>query len=205
MSKFKAILFSLVIFLFSISFKEFTADIDTVFVNWNTATIQSLRQQFDSKEQLKVIDYYKNRLAAFYSYIDIKNDSELNKNSIRYEFLKLIKDQLISNNTFIIEATTNGETVDICNLAIYFNDSNKADIEIHHYKSQGWQKTKVIKDYQLPIDAILSTQRVKWANGFNYDDVIISHLRKDKVLSSDFFLFNTLSSSAIKKILSMSY
>ncbi len=205
MIKSKSIFFSLTIILFYNSFKKHTADIDSLFVNWNTATIHSLRQQCNSKEQLKIIDYYKNRLAAFYSYIDIKNDSDLNKNSIRFDFLKLIKDRLNTSNTFVIEANSSGEGVDICNVVMYFNETNKADIEIYHYKSQRWQKTKVMKDYQLPIDTISFAKRVKWANGFNYDDVIISHFKKDKVLGSDFFLFHTLSSSAIKKVLSFRY
>ena len=178
-------------------------NIDSTFINWNKATIASLRLQAAIEEQTKVIDSYKNRLAAFYAYINIKTDNQLNKNSIRYKFLTRIKEQLKQKNIFIIEANTSGEKVEIRNFVLYPNSQDKIDVEIYRYILQGWRKDKVIKDYQQSIDTTLLSHRVKWPKGFNNDDVIISHFQQGHINTSEFFLFGTLSSETIKKIISI--
>ena len=182
---------------------EKSIDIGTLFINWNKVTIASLRLQSAGEKQERVRDYYKNRLAAFHAYIDIKTDSQLNKSSIRYEFLNKIKGQLKKKDIFIIEAPTSGERVEIRNFVLYPRGINKADVEVYHYNLQGWEKGKVTKDYQQTIDTTLLNHRVKWPNGFNHDDIIISHFQKGQVSASGFFLFGTLSNEIIKRIVSI--
>jgi len=183
--------------------KEKGIDIDSTFIKWNKATIASLRLQSSSGEQKRVINYYENRLAAFYAYMDIKTDSQLNKNAVRYKFLDNIKGQLKEKDVFIIEATTSGEHVEIRNIVLYPKAQNKVDVEIYRYNLQRWRKDKVIKDYQQTIDTTLFNHRVEWAKGLNHDDVIISHFQQGQVNASEFFLFGTLSGEPIKRIISI--
>lgn len=178
-------------------------DIAATFTSWNKATIASLRQQSKTKEQTKIIGYYKNRLDAFYAYIDIKSDSQLNKGSIRYKFLDLVKDKLMKKDVFIIEANTSGEKVDIRTIVLYPTATNKMHIEVYRYSLQGWRWNTAIENYDLSADTILLNGRVKWAKGFNHDDVTISHFRNGKVQSSEFFLFGTLANEKIKKVVSL--
>ena len=174
--------------LFLLLFSSFSDEkrgtgIDTAatFINWNKATIASLRQQSASNEQTKVTDYYKNRLAAFYAYIDIKTDDQLNKGSIRYKFLELVKSKLEIKDVFIVEANTSGEKVDIKTIVLYPTATDKADVEIYRYSLQGWRRDTTIKNYQLSVNKSLLSGRVTWAQGFNHDDVTISHFHDGKV------------------------
>lgn len=178
-------------------------DTAATFINWNKATIASLRQQSASNEQKRVTDYYKNRLAAFYAYIDIKTDNQLNKGSIRYKFLELLKNKLETKDVFIVEATNSGEEVDIRTIVLYPTDTDKVDVEVYRYSLQGWRRDSAIKNYQLSVDKSLLSGRVAWAKSFNHDDVTVSHFHNGKVKASEFFLFGTLSNDNVKKIVSL--
>jgi hypothetical protein len=173
---------------------------EATFINWNKATIASLRQQSKSKEQTRVTDYYKNRLAAFYAYIDIISDNQLNKGSIRYKFLDLVEKKLAKKDVFIIEAKTSGEKVNIRTIVLYPSTTNKTDVEIYRYNLQGWRRDTAIQNYELSTDTTLLNGRVKWAKGFNHDDVTISHFLNGKVKASEFFLFGTLANENVKKL-----
>ena len=174
-------------------------DIDQLFINWNKATIASLRQQSKTNESTAK-GYYKNRLEAFYAYIDIETDSQLNKSSIRYRFLEYIKKQLQTEEAFIIEANSSGGRVILQNFVLYPKSTDKVDLEIYRCNLRGWRKDTLIKNYSISADSTLLHGRVAWANGFNYDDVIISHINKGKVKGSEFFLFHTLSNEKVKKV-----
>jgi hypothetical protein len=178
-------------------------DMAATFVNWNKATIASLRQLSTSNEQTRVTDYYKNRVAAFYAYIDIKSDNQLNKESIRYKFLKLLKNKLETKDVFIVEATNSGEEVDIRTIVLYPTATDKVDVEIYRYSLQGWRRDTAIKNYQLSVDKSFLSGRVTWAKGFNHDDVTVSHFHDGKVKASEFFLFGTLSNENVKKAVSL--
>jgi hypothetical protein len=180
-----------------------SVDIEATFVNWNKATIASLRLQSTGDEQTRAKDYYKNRLAAFYAYIDIKTYSQINKESIRYKFLELVANQLETDNVFIIEANNSGEHVDIRSVVVYPKVTNNVDVEIYRYNLQGWRKDTVIKNYALSISNTFLNEKVKWAKGFNQDDVTISHFQKGKVRASEFFLFGTLANENVKKLVSI--
>jgi len=181
---------------------EDVTDKDSTFIAWNKATIASLRFQIAHELQPKANEYYKNRLEAFYGYIDIQTDSQINVNSIRYKFLDYIKEEINRNDVFIIEANLSGEHVDIRNFILYPKQQDHVDIELYRFNLSGWRRDTVIKDFPQSISANMLNQRVKWPNGLNYDDVTISHFQKGNLKSVEFFLFNTLSSESVIKIMS---
>ena len=177
-------------------------DIGTTFIDWNKATVSSLREQSKSDEETKVRAFYENRLAAFYAYIDIKTENHLNKSSIRYKFLEQIQSRL-GEDAFIIEANTSGEGVDIRSIVLYPKAEKKVDVEIYRYNLQGWRRDTAFKDYGLSVDTAILKGRVKGAKGHNYDDVTISYFQQGKVAASEFFLFGTLANETVKKIVSI--
>lgn len=183
-------------------YKE-SIDVDSAFIMWNKVTIASLQQQSTSDERKDVKKNYKNRLAAFYAYIDIKGSGQLNKVSVRYRFLELVKNKLEAKDVFVVETTTSGEEVNIRNVALYPTDSSKTDVETYLYTLDGWRKDATFKDYSLLVDATSLNLRVKWAKGINNDDVTISHFQKGKIKSSEFYLFGTLLSQTAAKVIAI--
>ena len=175
--------------------------VDSVFVSWNKATIASLRLQAEKEERASLKDYYQNRLDAFYAYTDIQVDSQINKNAVRYKFLNYLKGQLKEARVIIIEATLSGEYVDTRNFVLYPQAKDKATIEVYRYDRNGWRKDKVVEQYRLTFDKSLLGSRVEWEQGFNHDDIIISHFQNGKVEESEYFLYGTLSGEGIERII----
>jgi hypothetical protein len=62
------------------------------------------------------------------------------------------------------------------------------------------EEIQQIQNYELSTDTTLLNGRVKWAKGFNHDDVTISHFLNGKVKASEFFLFGTLANENVKKL-----
>ena len=174
---------------------------ESLFVKWNVATISSLNRQIQSSEDVTVKSKYENRLAAFSSYIDIKTPTSVNKNSTRYKFLKLIKNNFENKDLLILEATTEGEKIVINNYVLTLNKPNQSILDIYYYDSKKWVKTDTKKMKIVDVDSSLANHFCKLYTGFNQNDVIITHFKNGVIESSEFFLYTTLKGSDFKAIL----
>lgn len=175
-------------------------NINELFVNWNKATVASLKSIEETSTGQK---YAKNRLEARFAYWKIKDENQLNSNSIRYAFLKTLDEKINRKNLIIIEADSSGEYYLIQNFVVYLNANKKLDIEIYRWhRNDGWKLEKTITNYEGKINEILENKGTTFANR---DDVIISHFKFGKIVSSEYFLFGTLKNDEVKKITSIEY
>ncbi|MFV5697885.1 hypothetical protein ACM55H_05910 [Flavobacterium sp. ZT3R17] len=171
---------------------------DELFINWNKETVSSLKS---IKETLTEQNYAKNRLEARFAYWEIKDESQLNRNSIRYTFLKILNKKIDSKDLVIIEADNSGEYYRIQNFVVYLNANNKLDLDIYRYdRNEGWKLEKIITNYDGKINSILEN---KGKYFINRDDIIVSHFELGKIVSSEYFLFETLKNNEVKKIISI--
>ncbi|MGL2993377.1 hypothetical protein [Flavobacterium sp. TSSA_36] len=171
---------------------------DELFINWNKETVSSLKS---INETLTEQNYAKNRLEARFAYWEIKDESQLNRNSIRYTFLKILNKKIDSKDLVIIEADHSGEYYRIQNFVVYLNANNKLDLEIYRYdRNEGWKLEKIITSYDGKINSILEKNGKDF---INRDDIIVSHFELGKILSSEYFLFETLKNNEVKKIISI--
>jgi hypothetical protein len=171
---------------------------DKLFINWNKETVSSLKS---INETLTEQNYAKNRLEARFAYWEIKDESQLNRNSIRYTFLKILNKKIDSKDLVIIEADHSGEYYRIQNFVVYLNANNKLDLEIYRYdRNEGWKLEKIITSYDGKINSILEKNGKDF---INRDDIIVSHFEFGKIVSSEYFLFETLKNNEVKKIISI--
>ena len=59
---------------------------DTLFVRWNSATLQSLNNKLNNLNDSIGLRMYRNRIEAFESYIEISDENSVNRKSVRYLF-----------------------------------------------------------------------------------------------------------------------
>ncbi len=171
---------------------------DELFINWNKETVSSLKS---INETLTEQNYAKNRLEARFAYWEIKDESQLNRNSIRYTFLKILNKKIDSKDLVIIEADHSGEYYRIQNFVVYLNANNKLDLKIYRYdRNEGWKLEKIITSYDGKINSILEKNGKDF---INRDDIIVSHFEFGKIVSSEYFLFETLKNNEVKKIISI--
>jgi hypothetical protein len=89
---------------------------DTIFINWNKATLQSLTKQTKSAKDSIEKNLLENRILAFKALIDIHTEDDAIINSIRYRFIqKIISADNIQKKFYVIEANRSGELVEIRN------------------------------------------------------------------------------------------
>ena len=177
-------------------------NIDTLFINWNKATIKSLDDQISQTKDTTQKTQLINRLSALKYYVDIKRIEEVNATSIRYQLLAEIeKFNYGKSDFYVIESNRSGEKIDIISYVIYLN--NPDTLNIYNFIKNKWVRHSAFLGNNLNLDTNLKNYFTKFGLGFNQDDVIISLLNDRNVLSSEFFLFATLADIAnIKKILS---
>jgi len=158
-----------------------------LFLTWNKATFNSFYKQIKSTGDPE--NRYKNELSAFKEYIAISSDNEINKNSIRYEFLKELQENMSDLDFYIIESNRSGEEVEIRNYVVYFKGDLVKEAFIYRYLKGKWVKNK-LNEINLKINPDLSVKR--YGEGSNEGNVIITRFIKYKVDVSDFFLYTTL-------------
>jgi hypothetical protein len=179
-------------------------DMDSMFINWNTATILSLENQTNEIKDGILKGRYVNRLESIKEYWGIKEKNDVNINSIRYSFLKILLTDMNKNkdSIYVIEANTSGASVDIRNFLIHIDSNHKAIIEFYVFSNGNWIKKggSILPDFFLK--GKLSDYITNYGKGFNEDDIIITNFYFNKSLKSEFFLYNTLSTlSEINKVL----
>lgn len=165
-------------------------DIDKIFKAWNVQTSNSINFQITSAVDKQQKLLYENRLEAFKSYLEISNFNVINTESIRYKFLQeCIKDW--SDKFYIIEANVSGEQVSIVSYILKPNKNNTSKIYKYEYKNGDWMK---ISEYLM--DRSFELDRKKYSTifgkGTNQDDVIVTSIENNNIISSDFYLFSTM-------------
>lgn len=165
--------------------------IDSVFVSWNKSTLSSLNNHIISATDSSEKSLYKNRLLAFKSFIDIDGDNDVNTESIRYQFLKMISLDVAGDNFAIIEANSSGEVVELRN---YLITPDKKNIDVYNFIDRQWVKSKTEK-VALSVSNNLNSYFTKFGSGVNQDDVIVTSFNKEEVDASEYYLFTTLSKS----------
>jgi len=179
-------------------------NVDSTFINWNKATLLSLNSHISLSASASEKEIYENRLAAFKSFIDVEDYNQINKKSIRYNFLQeLLEDtNHESNHFYVVEANHSGESVEIINYVVYLSDNNMVNGDIYHFEKGKWIKYKPFKKISFQIDNKLKDNFVKFGSGFNQDDVIITEFNNYEVPTSEYYVYSTLADrSSFKKIL----
>lgn len=167
---------------------EFKLNIDSTFVAWNNLTYKSIIKNFNSSTDTIENELYGNRIESFKSFLNIKNIEEVNSNSIRYEFLKYIWNNIIHQDFIIVEANKLQERVEIWNFVIYIKTGK---VEIFQYEDNEWVK-KNLNNFNI-IYRPIKWERVDFGKGINQDDTIISYFNLNGKIESEYFLFSTLS------------
>ncbi|HFG0566878.1 hypothetical protein [Flavobacterium psychrophilum] len=176
-------------------------DIDKIFIDWNKSTISSIEKSILTTKNNAQENLYKNRLNAFKIFNNTLDTKEIDINSIRYKFLEQIKkDGIYIRDFYIIEANHSGEQIEIRNFVIYQSTENNFKIKVYEFKNNLWYNKSSYKN-ELKLNDNLKMNLVKFGNGFNQDDVIITKIKNNKINYSEFYLFTTLSTKW-KQILS---
>ena len=161
---------------------------DKFFVNWNIATVNSIKQQEKSIKNEYEKSLYKNRFEAFKAYIDDLN--QFNKNSIRY---KLIDKYLNAwgDKFYIVEANESGEKVHITSYIILPSGIDSSKILRYTYESGNWNKvSEFMASSSFKFDRI--SYNTKFGEGKNENDITVTFIENNNIISSDFFLNFTM-------------
>ena len=176
-------------------------NIDKIFINWNKATFSSITKQIKNSTNVIVKKKYQNRFASFKAFIEIDNQRQINKKSIRYKFLDKVQANKISGEFYVVEANRSGESYEIRNFIICVNTENSMDVVTYNYRNNIWVKDIVVKK-MIGLNSNLENNISKFGTGFNQDDVIVTHFINTNIKDLQYYLFGTLSeSSGFKKLL----
>jgi hypothetical protein len=177
---------------------------DSVFINWNKTTFQSLERQKLLQHSSKAKSVYKNRLSALKLYLGIGNTKEINHASIRYSFLDMLfSEHEYAKSTFlVIEADKLGYMTTLSNFVVWVDSSKNVRIEFYNYINGEWKKVGGCYLNDFYIDFKLKNYFTKLNTGFNKDDVIITLFSNNAIIESEYYLYSTLSTgSNMKRII----
>ncbi|MEO7696913.1 MAG: hypothetical protein ABIS36_23300 [Chryseolinea sp.] len=164
--------------------------VDSLFVTWNKASIQSLKRQIrdtgDSEHR------YADELSAFKELLGIYSEKSINNNSIRYKFLTKIKATERSLDFFILESNRSGETIEIVNYVAYYEGTLVKKLFRYRYSNNRWI-LDIEKQIELEYERDFLRSMKKYGEGNNQENVIITKFSKGKVEMSEFFTPYTLS------------
>jgi len=178
--------------------------LDSIFVSWNKATLESLDRQIKATTDSLRKTFYNNRFLSTKEYWGIKNIYDLNTNSIRYKFLKALFVNLNdkTKDFYVIEANESGSKVLLRNFILYKSSTNKALVEFYDFFNDDWQKKGKFQEDNFTLQTDLKNYLSQFGKGFNYDDIVITEFKNGYVQESEYYLYSTLSAdSQIKKIL----
>jgi hypothetical protein len=178
--------------------------LDSIFVSWNKATLESLDRQIKATTDSLRKTFYNNRFLSTKEYWGIKNIYDLNTNSIRYKFLKALFVNLNDKikDFYVIEANESGSKVLLRNFIVYKSSTNKAVVEFYDFFNDDWQKKGKFQEDNFTLQTDLKNYLSQFGKGFNYDDIVITEFKNGYVQESEYYLYSTLSAdSQIKKIL----
>jgi hypothetical protein len=185
-----------------INYKQ--ASIDAVFVAWNKATYLSLNrgraETADNSQKQK----YENRIENLKDTYVGKEPGRIDTGSLRYGFLRKLFMDLGKKrrNFYVIEADMSGAKVLSRDFVVYLDSPHEVKVDVYIYGRDGWFKQAEVKDLSCVVVDDFYRNRVKFAQGFNDDDVIVSKFKNNRVKYSEYYLYGTLAAgSGIKEIL----
>ena len=180
------------------------AGFDSVFINWNKSTFESLNRQTQLASDSMSRSLYENRLLNIKGYWEIDKLEETNNKSIRYELLKTVfaKPDYEQKDFYIIEANESGAKVLLRSFVLCINANNTVDVEFYDFVNGEWRKTGKFTKDNFYLQADLKNYISKFGKGFNYDDIIITEFKNGRIKESEYYLYSTLSAeSKIKNVL----
>lgn len=186
-------LFKFYLCIVSFLIKATDTNIDSLFYEWNKASLHSLKCELDRARIADEKRLYENRLEVRPAYWDIESDS-LNKESIRWKFLEQVQKDFNweNNNWTVIELMKSGEVRILKNHLICY-DSSGAKIITYQWFYDKWKKIDERRAVLKMNDLVLSTLRVPFNSG-KYDyDIIITNFKSEFILESVYFINTTLS------------
>lgn len=177
---------------------------DSIFINWNETTFQSLERQKALQYDIKVKEIYDNRLRALKLYLAVDSSNKINHASIRYTFLNMLfsEHENTGSTLFVIEADKLGYTTTLRNFVIRVDSSKNVRIEFYNYINEKWKKVGGCHLNDFQVNYQLKTYFTKFNKGFNQDDFIITLFSNNKIVESEYYLYSTLSiDSNMKRII----
>lgn len=170
-------------------------NIDSIFKAWNIATSSSIGLSISlaNNEQERLL--YENRLKAFKSYLQIKKFEDIETNSIRYKLLSQ-KEKSWGEKFYIIEANESGEQISLISYIINV-DENSSKVLKYEFKSEKWTKTN---EYAISgkFEYNKKDYQTEFGKGANQDDIIVTYIKNDIVIDSDYFLFSSMKYLSLK-------
>lgn len=200
-------IFSILYFSFFTSFssintKSYSDRIDSSFINWNKCTFKSLERQLNNTNDEKDREMFLNRLLAFHAFLDVESVDTINHQSIRYKFLKVLFHKKKYKNFYIVEANLSGESVLLRNFVVYKDFNNITVIDFYIFINGEWKKIGNSKVEIFLLNTNLKKYILKFPSGYNHDDIIITQFDNEIVVTSEYYLYRTLSSlSGVQRIL----
>ncbi len=98
-------------------------DVDRIFVDWNKLTLLSLDNHMQTAKDSTEKEIYDNRLFAFKAFVQITSFTDIQPNSIRYQFLReFLKEENHKEDFYIIEANRSGESAEMRNYVVFLNN-----------------------------------------------------------------------------------
>ncbi len=180
------------------------AKMDSIFIQWNKTTFQSLNRQKQLSTDSMQKELYDNRILSIKEYWGIKSVDDFNTESIRYKLLKLIlqKSHNKKNDFYVIENNESGSKVLLRCFVIYVKPGKKTEIDFYEFGNDMWKQTGKFKKERFYLQPDLKSYISEFRKGFNYNDIIITEFKNKQVNESEYYLYSTLSSeSNIKTIL----
>ena len=195
----KALLFFISFFVLTLpNYINAQTNLDSVFIGWNKATFQSLKQQIASPNGIKKSSLYENRLVGLKAYLEIDSIGSFNRKSIRYEFLNTLFSECNceKSDLYIIEADEEGYMMTIRNFVVYLDSMHIPNVEFYTFIDGKWdlKGSGQINSFIAKND--LKEYVVDFGRGFNNDDVIITRFENAKAKESEYYLLYTLSSQS---------
>ena len=182
------------VFLFSQNYSDKKQDkeIDEVLKSWNTSTMNSIEKQISQTKNETFKYVCENRKNSLKRYLEIDEFNQVNKNSIRYEFLNKIFRFKNSNDFYVIEANKSGEYVTIQNYVIYKKNKKKVEIfRFEYIKGKGWM---LMEKFSIKGNVEISPEKyyLEFGSGVNQSDVIITHFANKCVDESYYYIYSTM-------------
>ena len=178
--------------------------LDSVFINWNKSTFESLNRQTQLTTDSMQKAMYVNRLLAIKGYWDIENIEDRNNKSIRYKLLKTVfeKPDDTKKDFYVIEANESGSKVLLRSFVLCIDANNAVDVEFYDFFNDKWRKTGKFKKNNFHLQSDLKSYISQFGKGFNYDDIVITEFKNNQIKESEYYLYSTLSvESKIKGVL----
>jgi len=172
-------------------------DVRRLLISWNRATFESITNQYYAAEEDKKKLRYADGLIQFEIFNGYGLGLLADTASRRFKFLAMLLSEMKSKEVFIVETNRICPVSCIRNYVVWRMKDSTVKVEYyffsntHEWLKESFTKTIPQADISLPISKYL----VNASDGFNSEDVIISHFPADDTtgITSEFFSYGTIS------------